>query len=173
MVQSNRKTEDAIRKSGLDWTIGRNGIYIEPDLEYIDSYVKEGEIRNCAGDGKCGYTSREELGYAYAQILLNDTHTANTYNMVGEAITQTQLSEYINQVFNTNLKYTAVSVEEYKRERQAALGDFIGTIIGGIYEGIRNGANDVTSDFNKAAGRPHKTPMEMMEDFYKNHSKNN
>ncbi len=62
IVQSNRQTEKDVQNAGLDWAIGRNGIYVEPDLEYMDTYVKEGEIRNCAGDGKCAYTSRGELG---------------------------------------------------------------------------------------------------------------
>ncbi|SFB32768.1 SDR family oxidoreductase [Algoriphagus aquimarinus] len=169
IVQSNRQTEEDVRASGLQWVIGRNGIYIEPDLEYIDSYVKEGEIRNCAGEGKCSYTSREELGFAYAQMLLDDTHNGNTYNLVGEAIAQKELAAYINQVYKTNLKYTAVSTEEYKKERQAALGDFMGTIIAGIYEGINNGVNDVPSDFQKAAGRLHKSPLAMIEAYHQNH----
>ncbi len=167
VVKSNRQTEEDIRNSGLQWVIGRNGIYIEPDLEYIDTYVAEGEIRNCAADGKCAYTSREELGFAYTQMLLNDVHNGNTYNLAGEAITQTQLATYINQVYNTHLKFTNVTVEAYKEERQAALGEFIGNIIAGIYEGIKNGANNVSSHFEKAAGRPHKTPLAMIEDFHK------
>ncbi|WP_341225332.1 SDR family oxidoreductase [uncultured Arcticibacterium sp.] len=172
VVQSNRQTEKDVINSGLDYVIGRNGIYIEPDLEYIDTYVKEGEIRNCAADGKCGYTSREELGYAYAKMLTEDTHNGNTYNLVGEAFTQTQLSDYINQVYKTSLKYTSVSVEEYKKERQAALGDFIGTIIAGIYEGIKNGVNDVPSDFEKATGRPHNSPLSMIKNYLQGHPKN-
>jgi NAD(P)H dehydrogenase (quinone) len=31
IIQSNRQTEEDVRNSGLDWVIGRNGIYIEPD----------------------------------------------------------------------------------------------------------------------------------------------
>lgn len=169
IVQTNRQTEEDVRQSGLDWVIGRNGIYIEPDLEYIDTYVEEGEIRNCAGDGKCGYTSREELGYAYAQMLIQDQHNGKTYSLLGEAITQTQLADYINQVFKIKLKYTSVSVEDYKTERQEALGDFIGTIIAGIYEGIAKGANDISSDFETAAGRRHLSPLVMIESFYQNH----
>ncbi len=170
VVKSNRQTEEDVRNSGLQWIIGRNGIYIEPDLEYIDTYVEEGGITNCAGDGKCAYTSREELGFAYAQLLLNEELNGQTLNLVGEAITQTQLAEYINQVYKTNLKYATVSVEEYKKERQAALGEFLGTIISGIYEGIANGANEVVSDFEKAAGRPHKSPLAMIGNYHKKHS---
>ncbi|PXX25748.1 SDR family oxidoreductase [Arenibacter sp. ARW7G5Y1] len=170
VVKSNRQTEEDVRNSGLQWIIGRNGIYIEPDLEYIDTYVEEGRITNCAGDGKCAYTSREELGFAYAQLLLNEELNGQTLNLVGEAITQTQLAEYINQVYKTNLKYATVSFEDYKKERQAALGEFLGTIISGIYEGIANGANDVVSDFEKAAGRPHKSPLAMIGNYHKKHS---
>ena len=165
IVKSNRQTEKDVKESGLNWVIGRNGIYIEPDLEYIDTYVKEGEIRNCAGDGKCGYTSRDELGFAYTQMLLHDRHNGQTYNLVGEPITQTQLAELINQEFNTNLKFNSVAVDEYEKERKVELGDFIGTVIAGIYNGIKKGVNDVPSDFEKAAGRPHKSTVQIIKEF--------
>lgn len=166
IVQTNRQTERDVKNSGLNWVIGRNSIYIEPDLDYIDTYVKEGEIRNCAEDGKCTYTSRDELGYAYTKMLLEDKHNGHTYNLAGEGITQSQLADYINKIYNTSLVFRSVSVEEYKKERTAALGDFMGTIIAGIYEGIRNGANDVASDYIKATGRPHISPIEMIENYH-------
>lgn len=167
IVRSNRQTEKDVLESGLNWAIGRNGIYIEPDLEYIDTYAKVGEIRNCAGDGKCCYTSRDELGFAYTQMLLNDKHNGRTYNLTGVPITQTQLAEFINQEFNTNLQFNSVSVDEYEKERKAELGDFIGTVITGIYNGIKKGVNEVPSDFEQVAGRPHKSPIEMIKGFKK------
>jgi NAD(P)H dehydrogenase (quinone) len=165
VVQSNRQTEYDVRHSGLNYVIGRNGIYIEPDLEYLDTYIKDGQISNCAGEGKCTYTSREELGFAYAKMLTEESHNGNTYNLVGEGITQSQLATDINQVFGTQLVFKSVSVPDYLAERKAALGDFMGTVIAGIYQGIKNGANDVSSDFEKAAGRPHLSPIAMMEEF--------
>ena len=165
VVQSNRQTEQDVRESGLQWVIGRNGIYIEPDLEYLDNYIQEGEIRNCAGEGRCAYTSRGELAYAYAQMLLNDKHNGQTYNLVGEPITQEKLAELINQVFDTDLTFNSISFDEYLAERKAALGNFIGTVIAGIYEGIKNGVNNVPSDFEKATGRPHQSPLDMITAF--------
>jgi len=165
IVKSNRQTEMDVKESGLNWVIGRNGIYIEPDLEYVDTYVKEGEIRNCAGDGKCTYTSRDELGFAYTQMLLHERHNGQTYNLVGEPITQTKLAELINQEFHTNLKFNSVAVDKYKKERKTELGDFMGTVIAGIYNGIRKGVNDVRSDYEKAAGRPHKPTVQIIKEF--------
>ena len=165
IVKSNRQTEKDVKESGLEWVIGRNGIYIEPDLDYLDTYIKEGEIRNCAGDGKCGYTSRGELGFAYSLMVMQDKHNGQTYNLVGEPISQTQLVEFINRVFNANLTYNSVSVEAYEKERKEELGDFIGTVIAGIYNGIKIGVNNVKSDYEKATGRPHKSTLEMMKEL--------
>lgn len=166
IVQSNRQTEEDVKNSGLSYAIGRNGIYIEPDLEYIETYKKEGGIRNCAGDGKCVYTSRDELAFAYSQLLLNDQLEGNSYNLCGAAISQAELAAVINEVYKTNLNFQSVSVESYRRERQAALGDFLGTVIAGIYEGIRNGANDVPSNYAAVAGRAHKNILEIVRDYY-------
>lgn len=165
IVKSNRQTEQDVRDSGLNWAIGRNGIYIEPDLEYINQYVKDGGIENCAGEGLCGYTSRTELARAYTKMLLEDRHNGNTYNLTGEGISQSQLAGFINSVYGTNLTYHSVSVSDYEAERKAALGDFLGTVISGIYEGIKIGAQDVESDFEKAAGRPHQSPLEIIKEF--------
>lgn len=157
IIQSNRQTEQDIRSSGLDWVIGRNGIYIEPDIEYIEEYKKLGRIANCAGDGRCGYTTRPELAYAYSRMLTQNKHNSQTYNLHGEAITQYQLAEYLNSAFDTDLIYTPMTVEEYRKERIAELGQFLGTVIAGIYQGIREGKADNPSNFLEAAGREHES----------------
>ena len=155
VVQSNRQTEADVRASGLEWAVGRNGIYIEPDIESIDRYKADGAITNCAGEGRCGYTTRPELAAAYARLLTEPAHNGQTFELHGEPITQAQLAEFMNQAFGTQLVYRPLTVEEYWNDRIAALGEFMGSVIAGIYEGIRNGANDTESDFPAAAGRRH------------------
>ncbi|MDO6620988.1 SDR family oxidoreductase [Shewanella sp. 6_MG-2023] len=157
VIQSNRQTELDVQSSGLEWVIGRNGIYIEPDIEYIDSYKAAGFISNCAGDGKCGYTTRKELAFAYACMLTEDKHNGHVYNLHGESITQYQLAEYLNKSFELSLKYIPVSVAQYRDDRTAELGEFMGTVIAGIYQGILNGKSDNPSDFTQAAGRKHQS----------------
>lgn len=157
VVQSNRQTEQDVMNSGMEWVIGRNGIYIEPDIEYIENYKKTGTIVNCAADGKCGYTSRAELAYAYAKMLTEDKHNGKIYNLNGEAITQFQLAEHLNNAFGTTLKYVPMSVEAYRQDRIDELGDFMGTVIAGIYQGIREGKSDNGSDYLKATGREHES----------------
>ncbi|MFN3192341.1 MAG: SDR family oxidoreductase [Aureliella sp.] len=155
IVQSNRQTEQDVRESGLEWAIGRNGIYIEPDIEYIENYKRSGEIANCAGDGKCGYTIRTELAAAYAKMLTEDKHVGQTYNLHGELLTQQQVTDFLNDAFGTQLTFRNMSIEEYRNDRIAELGDFLGTVIAGIYEGILEGAVANESHYATAAGREH------------------
>lgn len=168
VIASNRQTEKDVQNSKLNWAIGRNSLYLEPDLEYIDIYQKTGEIANCAGEGKCTYTTRQELAVAYTKMLLEDKHQGQIYNLGGQGVTQKKLAETINQIYNSSIQFKDMSVEDYLAERKESLGDFLGTIIAGIYEGIRNGAFAVSSDFEKASGRPHKSLKELIEEFKEN-----
>ena len=168
IVESNRQTERDLIESGMEYVIGRNALYIEPDLEYIDNYEETGGIINSANDGKCGYTTRTELAEAYTKLLLGDSKNGGIYNLIGETITQTELANHINTVYGTSLHYKSISVESYLQERKAELGDFIGTVISGIYENIRNGAFNVPSHFEEIVGRSHKSTLKIIEEFKKN-----
>lgn len=165
VVASNRQTESDIKNSGLQWAIGRNGIYIEPDLEYLDTYKKEGGIINCAADGRCGYTSRTELAFAYSMLLTEDKLLGKTYNLFGEPVSQQQLTDAINKAYSLNLPFKNIPVDKYIKHRKEALGDFLGTVIGGIYEGIRTGKFNGKSNFFEVTGRTHKTLDEMIQEF--------
>lgn len=155
VVISNRQTEEDLKASGLDWSIGRNGIYIEPDIEYQAEYAKAGKVWNCAGEGACAYTTRGELAYAYANMLVDPDANGKTYNLCGATLTQQQLTDHLNNAFGTSLNYEPMDYEAYVAERNEALGGFMGQIIAGIYEAIALGQFDKPSDYEQAAGRQH------------------
>lgn len=167
IVSSNRQTEADIIASGLEYAIGRNGLYIEPDIEYLDNYIKEGKIANSAAAGKCSYTTRDELAIAYTRLLADNSLSGNTYNLVGESISQTELVEYFNKYFNTNLIYESMSPEDYLILQQKHNGDFLGSVIAGIYQKIRNNEFELESDFEKILGRKHKTMDEIFRELSK------
>ncbi|MEM8702981.1 MAG: NAD(P)H-binding protein [Pseudomonadota bacterium] len=155
IVLSNRQTEADVKQSGLDWAIGRNGIYIEPDIDYIDSYKRLGGIRNCAGDGRCAYTTRAELAFAYACLLKDGAHDGKTYNLSGTSISQNDLVGFMNHALGTRMTYEFVDANSFKEDRIAEIGDFYGTVIAGIYAAIATGAFDNESQFRAATGREH------------------
>lgn len=69
VVQSNRRTEADTCGSGLDWVIRRNGIYIEPDIEYIEIYKKRGEIIAGIYEGICNAAANNVGHVAQAASL--------------------------------------------------------------------------------------------------------
>ena len=163
IVKTMQETEILLENSDIDWTIGRNGLYIEPDFEYVNNYIKAGKIVNSAGEALCAYTSREELGAAYAHIIATEGHRSKIYNLTGPAITQQALVDIINEMYGANITYEAMAVEAYEQDRVAELGEYMGKIISGIYEAIHKGDFDVDSDFEALLGRPHETVLEFFE----------
>jgi NAD(P)H dehydrogenase (quinone) len=155
IVNSNRQTEQDIQSSGIEWSIGRNGLYIEPDLEYIDNYKKAGSISNCAGSGLCSYVSRDELANAYANMIRNDSCNSRIFNLCGDAISQEQLAAYLNLYFKTELAFRDMPVDSYLNFQEETNGPFLGPIIAGIYTKIRNGEFNVESHYEEACGRKH------------------
>ncbi len=165
IVNSNRQTEKDIIDSGLNYAIGRNGLYIEPDIEYLDNYIKEGKVTNCADEGKCSYTTRYELAIAYTHLLKDDSLNETINNLVGEAITQTELVGYFNKYLKTNLVYESMTPADYLIWQQKHNGEFLGSVIAGIYQKIRNGEFVLKSDFEKIVGRKHKTIAEIFNNY--------
>lgn len=155
IVASNRQTEADVKQSGLDWAIGRNGIYIEPDIDYIDNYKRLGGIRNCAGNGLCAYTTRAELAFAYASLLRDARHDGKTYNLSGRPISQDELVGFMNRALGTQMTYGFVDAQSFREDRIAEIGEFYGTVVAGIYEAIATGAFDNESHFMAATGREH------------------
>ncbi len=165
VVNSNRQTEEDIKNSGLKYAIGRNGLYLEPDIEFLEHYNKDGKIVNCAVDGKCSYTTRDELAIAYTHLYKNDDLSGKTYNLAGEAITQTELVGYFNEYFKTNLVYESQSPHDYMAWQIKNNGDFLGSVIAGIYIKIRNNEFNVDSDFEHITKRKHKSIAEIFTEY--------
>ncbi|PLX10317.1 MAG: NAD(P)-dependent oxidoreductase, partial [Marinilabiliales bacterium] len=165
IINSNRQTEEDIKNSGLNFAIGRNGLYIEPDIEYLDNYIKDCKIINSAGDGKCSYTSRGELANAYISLIKNDSLNGKTYNLVGESITQTELVGLFNKFFSTELIYKSITPKKYLAWQQKHNGEFLGSVIAGIYKKIKNNEFNVESDYVKVTGREHKQFSEIFKEF--------
>ncbi|WP_290779001.1 hypothetical protein [Hoeflea sp.] len=90
-------------------------------------------------------------------MLTGSDHNGRTYNLHGGLLTQSELADYLNKAFGSELVYRPMSFEDFKADRIAELGEFIGTVIAGIYQGIREGASDRPSGFEAAAGRPHQS----------------
>ena len=88
-------------------------------------------------------------------MILNDNRNSRVFELAGEPLTQSKLTDYLNDSFGTELVYEDMSPEAYLAFQKEVNGEYLGTIIAGIYTKIRNGEFAIQSDFTKAAGRDH------------------
>lgn len=166
--QVNRQTEADLAASGLEWVVGRNGLYLELDLEQMVGAQASGVYRNPAGNGRCPYISIDEIAYAFVQLALSDGHNGRIYNISGETLTQPELLDRAREVLGIDLRYEDMSDEECIEKFLELLperGMPVARMLAGCFQSIRCGAYDVPSHFLEAAGRPPKTVREMMADL--------
>lgn len=165
--QIGRQTEAAVRESGLDWIIARNGLYLELDLEHIIAANREGVYRNPGGDGRCPYITIDELAYGMARLATGPGHYGKVYNLVGECWTQAEIVAVANAVFGLHVRYEPMSDEaciQHFLRLMPERGEAVARMLTGCFQCIRKGAMDVPSDFQAAAGRPARSLRQMMED---------
>ena len=162
----NRQAEDDLKNSGLEWVIGRNGLYLEIDVDHIVAAADDGVFRNSGSDGRCRYITRPELAYAWAKLATDDAHIGNVYNLVGEGKTQQELIDIVNKEYANTVTYEPMTDQEFLAKVEPERGELVAKMITGCYQCIRVGAYDVDSDYEKATGRPAKSVAEMVREIH-------
>lgn len=163
--QVNRQTEEDLKDSGLEWLVGRNGLYLELDLIQMRKAGESGVYANPAGEGRCPYISIGEIAFAYAQLASNVRQTGQIYNISGEALSQSELLRLACEVFGFSARYETISDEACIAKFRALMperGEAVARMLTGCFQSIREGAFDVPSHFGAATGRPARTVREMM-----------
>lgn len=162
----NKDTEGYLARSGLDYTVLRNGMYSEADLDYIPQYIEAGKVENNIGDGLIGYISRRDLTLAAAYCLTSEQYKGATYNLTGpEAVSQSQLAAFISEVTGKDIPYIRISDEDYMKTFP---DPHWAEVVVTLYQSVRLGnTSAVTGDFEKIVGRKAYTLAETWEKFYK------
>jgi NAD(P)H dehydrogenase (quinone) len=166
--QVNRQTEADLEASGLEWVIGRNGLYLELDLIQMRKAEETGVYSNPAGEGRCPYITIDEVAYAYAKLAADEDQTGQIYNITGEALTQAELLRQVCEVFDLHVRYEAISDDaciDRFRKLMPERGESVARMLTGCFQAVRAGAFDVPSQFREAAGRPAKSARQMLQDL--------
>ncbi len=152
MAQLNRQTEKDLQDSGMEWVVGRNGLYLEFDVAHILNAEAEGVFRNNGGEGYCCYITRNELARAFAAVALSDHCNGRALNFVGEAYRQEDLVELVNNVAGTAVRYEAIDDDATLAKIAPVRGEEVAAMLTGCYQAIRNGSFDVASDMEDVIG---------------------
>ena len=92
-------TEQAIKASGIPYTIFRNGWYDENLFMALPQILASGQWYTSAGDGAISYGTRDDYAAAIAAGLASDTGESTTYTLTGpKAYTTAEVAAFVTEV---------------------------------------------------------------------------
>jgi NAD(P)H dehydrogenase (quinone) len=83
VAPSHFATEQALARSGLEWTILRNSLYADYQLPEAQRALHAGVLVHNRGRGTVAYVAREDCAAAAAAVLLQAGHAGAVYEITG------------------------------------------------------------------------------------------
>lgn len=107
-------TENAIKASGLTYTILRNGWYTENYTGSIKGAIAAGAFIGNAGEGKIASAARLDFAEAATVVLAGSGHENKTYELAGdEAYTLAELAAEISAQTGKTIPYNNLTETQY------------------------------------------------------------
>nr|WP_321410107.1 SDR family oxidoreductase [uncultured Carboxylicivirga sp.] len=109
-------TEKALKESGIEYTILRNGWYTENYTGSIPGAVGAGAFVGSAGEGKISSAARIDFAEAAAVVISDDSHKGKVYELAGdEAYTLSELAAEISKQTGKDIPYSDMPETEYAK----------------------------------------------------------
>jgi NAD(P)H dehydrogenase (quinone) len=107
-------TEEAIKASGIPFTILRHGWYTENYTGSVKNAVAAGAFIGSVGNGKISSATRIDFAEAAVVVLTTKGHDGKTYELAGdEAYTLTDLAAEISRQTGKTIPYNNLPETEY------------------------------------------------------------
>ena len=148
LMQSHFDTEDHIRASGVAYTFLRNTMYGDALPEIIGPQWTQNGIQLPGGNGKVPYALRRELGEATANLLLQDGHAMQTYDITGnQAYSYADVAAALSAITGQSLPYQDIPAEAFAQQLQSiGLPDFLVYLTAGTVRDVKEHQYEVQSN---------------------------
>jgi NAD(P)H dehydrogenase (quinone) len=114
-------TEEAIRASGIPYSIFRNGWYQENLMLSLPAALASGHWYTSAGDGRTSYVLRDDLARAIAAGLAKAPAESVTYTLSGaEALTNAEIAQLASDVLGKPVAVVNLTDEQLAEGMKAA-----------------------------------------------------
>jgi uncharacterized protein YbjT (DUF2867 family) len=163
------QVEDAIKASGIPWTILRPHYYMQNLLSSAGTVASDGTLYMNMGDGSVGMIDGRDVGLLAAKVIKDPaSHAGKIYNPTGpESTTMKGAAETLGHVLGKPVLYVALPQEA---ARDAMLGFglspwFVGNVCdyGRVYS--QGWGDFVTGDFTDVTGRKARSFQQFATDF--------
>ncbi|MBH5334715.1 NAD(P)H-binding protein [Streptomyces pactum] len=144
-----RPVEDAVRASGLGWTILRPTWFAQNFSEDMFlPYLQAGELRLPTGDGREPFIDAADIAEVAVAALTDDRHHGESYDLSGpRPMSFGEAVAAIAGATGRDLRYTPVSHQEFRADLVAAgLTEADAGIVDGLLRTIEEGSSAYLSD---------------------------
>ncbi|OYX84669.1 MAG: NAD(P)-dependent oxidoreductase [Flavobacteriales bacterium 32-34-25] len=169
LAQSHIDTDNAIKASGINYTIFRNNLYLDVLPMFLGEKVLQQGIFFPAGEGQAAYVSRNDLAEAAANVLISEEHENKEYatNNI-ENYSMQNIADTLSEITNSKVSYTSPSAEVYSDvlTKAGVPGEYVGMFVA-FAEAIKQGEFKAeSSDLEKLLGRKPATLSDFLKEVY-------
>ncbi|NEI71166.1 NAD(P)H-binding protein [Rhizobium lusitanum] len=160
-------TENAIKASGIGYTILRDAWYFDNYLMGLPHSLEVGKWYTAAGTGRVSNISRNDCALAIAAALASDTTDNATYTLTGStALTIEDVASVVSKITGRPLEVVQVNDEQFAAGLTGAgLPKFVVDMLVSADANTRAGNFDLlTNDFNKLTGKEPQTLRSFIEE---------
>lgn len=172
MLDVHAATERALRDSGLDWVILRNGIYMDFVPDFIGDIESRRVVAHPAGREPVAWITRNDIAEFSARVLLDAQLRRDVVNVVGSrALSLPNVVARVSVLSGRRLRYVEPTPEAYRSALHAAGVDAaVAEAFELISRAIRQGAAAVEgSEFERRVGRPAESVHTFLRRTYAGH----
>lgn len=152
------KTEEYIKKSGLNYTFLRNNLYTE--LLTLVRLSDTNQFSLPAGTGKVAFITRHDIATFAAKALMQpELHRNKIYKLTGpRAYSYDEIAQLLSQRLNKPISYAPVTVENFiSKLTQNGMPKPLVEAIAGMYLAISDeqfGYAKISQDYENMVGAP-------------------
>ena len=160
-------TENAIKASGIGYTILRDAWYFDNFLMGLPHSLATGKWYTATGGGRTSNISRDDCALAIAAALASDTTESATYTLTGStSLTIEDVASVVSKVTDRPLEVVQVNDEQFAAGLTGAgLPKFVVDMLVSADANARAGKFDIlTNDFNKLTGKEPQTVRAFFEE---------
>ncbi len=161
-------TEEAVKASGLPYTIIRNAWYLDNYLHGMPHNLAGGQWFTASGNGKVSNISRDDCARAAAAALAKGKAENKTYTLTGpELLDADQIAALVSEATGKPLTAVKVSPEDLQKGIEGAgLPGFVAAMLASADANIAAGNFEIlTNDYETLTGKKPQTSAE----FFKAH----
>jgi len=159
--------EQAVRESGLEWTILRPSSFASNTLSWAEA-VRAGEpVPNRLGDGRQGVIDPHDVAAVAVAALVSSQHSGNVYTLTGpELLSEPDQASMLAEALGRPVSLGEVSADAVRTHMRAhGLSDEYIDVVLRSSEFIRNGGNAIrTEDVRQVLGRAPRTYAQWVAD---------